>query len=187
MQTLLRIPSGLIGEGTETFALNQEPYTIFGGMTYTYSTTPRCRIILYNNNMKANPSGEKAMEAITGSTDDEVKVKQWMMCRFGGIDDTPDIDENNQIQEAEYVPCSKRGTCEFEGVGCCTIEVSKGLFLSKAEMAVMRLILLPDKLIADELYLSTETIKTHIQNIRRKTNKDSKLELAVWATIKGII
>lgn len=187
MNSSQRIPGGLIGKGTETFALNNEPYTIYGGQTYPFDSTPKSRIVLYKEHMKRNPKGEKAMESITNSKDLMVKTKQWMLCRFGGMDNTPDIDENNQIQEAEYVPCSKRGSCKFEGIGCCTVEVSKGIFLSKAELAVVKLSFLPDKLIAASLFISTETVKNHITNSRKKIGLNSSKELVHWATIKGII
>lgn len=182
-----RMPGGLIGKGTETFAVGSEPYTIFGGITYPFDTTPKSRINIYVNHMRSNPKGERVMEEMTGSYNDTTKVKQWMLCRFGGMDNTPDIDENNRIQEAEYVPCSKRGVCPFEGKGCCTVEVSKNIFLSKAEMAVIRLIRLSDKMIANELFISNETVKTHIQNIRKKISAPSKLDVVYWAAIKGII
>ena len=188
MTVVERIPAGLFGKGTETFAINNEPYTAFNGRINPFETTHRSRIEIYKNHMKANPVGEKAMEELTGSSDDEVKVKQWMLCRFGGMDDTPDIDDNNAIQEAEYVPCPKRGgMCEHEGKGCCTVEVNTGVFLSRAELAVTRLVANPYKIIADELFISIDTVKTHIQNIRKKTNTHSIVELVYWASIKGII
>lgn len=187
MPSAIRIPSGLIGKGTESFTLNQEPYTIFGGQTYCFPTTPSCRVSLYADHMRANPKGERAMEKMTGSKDLMVKTKQWMMCRFGGMDNTPDIDENNNIQAAEYVPCSKRGTCPFEGEGCSTIEVAEGVFLSKAELAVVRLCNHPEKIIADILFISTETVKNHIANSKKKAGIPSSKELVHWATINGII
>lgn len=187
MDLLNRLPGGLIGKATETVRIQDQPFTFFGGKMYCFDTTPECRISIYSDHMRANRKGEKAMEVMTGSMDLFVKTKQWMLCRFGGLDDTPDIDENNRVQEAEYVPCEKRGSCPFEGIGCCTVEVSPGLFLSKAELAVTRLVRLGDKMIADTLFISTETVKTHIQNIRRKTKTESKLDLVHWATVKGII
>lgn len=187
MNSVQRRTAGMIGKGTETFAIGNEPFTIYEMKIYPFESTPKSRIALYKEHMHNNPKGELAMEGLTGSKDPLAKTKQWMVCRFGGMDNTPDIDENNVIQEAEYVPCAKRGSCPFEGIGCCTIEVSKGVFLSKAELAVVRLINLPDKNIADELFICTETVKTHIQNIRKKINRPSKIEVAIWATIKGII
>ncbi len=188
MNLITRLPAGLYCGGTETVTINDEPRTTFKGTPYSFNDTPKCRIALYSAHMKRNPIGEKAMEGITGSKDDKVKVKQWMMCRFGGLDDTPDIDENDNIQEAEYVPCAKRGgLCAYEGKGCCTIEVSPGVFLSKAELSVVRLSYLPDKLIADQLFISTETVKNHITNSRKKIGLGSSKELVRWASIKGII
>lgn len=188
MNLITRLPAGLYSKGTETVTINNEPRTTFRGMPYSFKDTPRCRIDLYKAHMKQHPVGEKAMEDITRSKDDEVKVKQWMMCRFGGFDNTPDIDENDNIQEAEYVPCPKRGgLCAYEGKGCCTVEVAKGVFLSKAELSVVRFSYLPDKLIADQLFISTETVKNHLTNSRNKIGLGSTKELVWWASIKGII
>lgn len=187
MNSVERRIAGVMKGGTETFTFQNEPYTNYQGRTYSYDTTPKSRIRIYTSHMKANPKGERAMEAIVKSDNDKAKVRQWMMCRFGGMDDTPDIDANGVIQEAEYVPCPKRGVCPFEGTGCVTVEVNQGVFLSKAELAVVRLSRLPDKLIADSLHISTETVKNHITNSRKKIGLESKLELVHWATIKGII
>lgn len=187
MNSVERRTAGMIGRGTETFALGEEPFTTYRAVTYPFSTTPKSRIVLYSEHMQSNPRGEKAMELITGSKDIVAKTRQWMLCRFGGLDDTADINENNKIQEAEYVPCSKRGICPFEGEGCCTIEVTHGVFLGKAELAVVRLCFLPDKLIADQLFISTETVKNHMTNSRKKIGLKSGKELVRWATIKGII
>jgi len=187
MTVIERLPAGLFGKGTESFNIENEPYTSFRGTVTDFENTPECRIELYTSHMKSDPRGEKAMEKMTGSKNDRVKVRQWMMCRFGGLDNTPDIDGDDRIQEAEYVPCSKRGTCPFEGAGCCTVEVYKGVFLSKAELAVARLLLDQDKIIADRLHISPETVKTHMINIRRKTGSLSRAQLVHWATNKGII
>lgn len=187
MNSVERRTAGMIGRGTETFTFEDQPYTRYKSITYPYETTPSSRKAIYKAHMKAHPVGEKAMEGITGSTDDDVKLKQWMMCWFGGMDDTPDIDENDVVQEAEYVPCEKRGICKFEGIGCCTVEVSHGVFLSKAELAVVRLCFLPDKLIADELGISTETVKNQNASSRKKIGLNSSKELVWWAAIKGII
>lgn len=186
MKSLSRIPSGLIGKGTETVRINDEPYTIFKGKIHCFPTTPECRISLYRDHMQQHPEGERAMEKITGSKDILVKTKQWMLCRFGGMDDTPDISEQNIIQEAEYVPCPKRDTCPYKGIGCKKNVSINGVTLSKSELAVLKFIRLHDKEIADALFLSTETIKTHIQNILRRLDC-SRSDLIHWATIKGII
>lgn len=67
-----------------------------------------------------------------------------------------------------------------------TIATKKPI-LSKSELAVVKLIYLPNKVIADILFISVETVKTHIQNIRKKIQCPSKLDVALWAVKNGLI
>jgi DNA-binding NarL/FixJ family response regulator len=55
------------------------------------------------------------------------------------------------------------------------------LVISKRENDVLRLIHLPDKLIAHRLHISTETVANHLTNVRRRNGLASKIELAIVA------
>ncbi|QEL01090.1 response regulator transcription factor [Olivibacter sp. LS-1] len=59
--------------------------------------------------------------------------------------------------------------------------------LTKAELEVLLHIQLPEKLIAEKLFRSPNTIRRHMFNIRTKLRKANKAELAVWAAKKGVI
>ncbi|TCV17096.1 regulatory LuxR family protein [Sphingobacterium alimentarium] len=115
----------------------------------------------------------------------EDRIYRYMLCNFGGLDDKPDFDKHGNVSRSEYYDCGLRGKCQFEGKLCCSIKVSNG-YLSKSEIEVLKLIRLPDKLIADTLHRSPETISTHLQNIREKTGESDKVNLALFALSIGI-
>jgi len=181
---------GLLGQETEVISINNEPITFTLGRFFRYEFLPEFTKKKFMDHMKSHPSGEKAMERITGSKNDEVKLKQWMHCRFGGSDHTADVDSYGNVQDDEYVPCNKRqtlgGCCSEEGEGCNTILLPDGYKLTKAELRIVQNSFLDEKEIADKLFLSIETVRTHSKNIRKKTGLRSMKEIAIWAVSKGV-
>lgn len=189
--TVNRIPGGLLGRTTEFFTVVegslQRAMTLFNGRTYDFPTTPICRKEILQRRLDKQPELKAIYIEMTGSTDKEVILEKFTMCKYGALNNEPDIDENNRLSEPEYVPCPQRGNCKYEGKGCCTIMVNEGVFLSKSETEVFKLANLEDKVIADKLFISLETVKKHFQNIRKKTGFEDKKQMIHWATIKNII
>ncbi|HEY1025309.1 MAG TPA: hypothetical protein VGE26_09115 [Sphingobacteriaceae bacterium] len=186
-----RIPGGLLEGTTEFFTISKpetqvEPMCIYNGILYDFSGTPDCRKEILRKRMKSEPRVEHAMEVMVGP-DEERKLAKFTACRYGAMNSDADIDANGNLSEPEYVPCGERDTCKFQGTGCVSIMVREGVFLSKAQTAVFIRVKLPDKNIADELFLSVETVKAHWKAIRKATGLNNKIEIAIWATQKGII
>ncbi len=107
-------------------------------------------------------------------------------CRFGGLDNGPDIDADGNVCQSEYVECSLRGQCKAEGKLCLALKCANGV-LTRREMEVLKYVRLEDKLIADQLNVKVDTVITHLINIREKTGLTNKAHLAVFASQKGII
>jgi len=112
--------------------------------------------------------------------------KQHAYCKYGGLDTNPDIDVDGNMGHSEFFDCGRRGKCKSEGKLCCVMQVKFGV-LTKTEIEIIRMVIMPDKLIAEKLEISVTTVLTHWQNIRRKTGFRSKIEIAVFATKKGMI
>src|SRR5690606_14910480 len=113
------------------------------------------------------------------------RIYRYILCSFGGLDKTPDINVNGEVHHSEYYECGLRGTCKFEGKLCWSIKVANG-FLTRSEIEILKYIRLADKQIADVLNKSPETILSHMQNIRAKTGEADKVNLAIFAIEKGI-
>ncbi|QTE37524.1 helix-turn-helix transcriptional regulator [Mucilaginibacter gossypii] len=80
------------------------------------------------------------------------------------------------------VPCDKCGSTSHSHFIQSGIKIKNGVTLSPSEMEVFKRVMLADKVIADQLFISVETVKKHFQNIRRKTGLSNKIEIAIWAT-----
>ncbi|WP_131535548.1 response regulator transcription factor [Pedobacter nototheniae] len=180
-----RLIAGLVDKAVEFFVHRNEVYCVHDGRTYVFEEIPRWIIDIVEHDMLKHEDAIKAL-ALWENLADEDYIRQYIICRFGGIDDEPDIDTKGVVHEAEYFDCGLRGTCKHEGKLCTAFKVANG-YLTKMELAILKLINLPDKIIADRLSISTETVSTHQQNIRIKTGLKSKVELAIFAQKKGII
>lgn len=114
------------------------------------------------------------------------RLEKFVSCRFGGFDDQPDIDVNDNTTP-EYFDCSQRGSCPVEGKLCKHIKASEG-FLTPREIEFIKLISqdLADKEIADKLGISYHTATTHRTNIQHKIGANSKVGIATFAIQKNI-
>lgn len=182
---LAQLPAGLVDNGVEFFVHNNEVKCLHQERVYIFKLFPGWIIEIIEEDMMKYPEALKALADWKIFHRDDM-IRQYIYCRFGGFDSDPDIDTHGKINHTEYFDCGQRGICPYEGKLCCTIKVSNGN-LTKQEVEVLKLVQLPDKLIADKLNISIETVSSHWQNIRTKTDKKSKIELAVFAQYKNLI
>lgn len=176
---------GIIDKSVEFFVHDNEVNCMHDGQRYVYSEIPKPIIDRIETDMLQYPEALKALTQWENLAEFEY-VRQYIYCRFGGIDAEPDIDVNGGIHHTEYFDCGLRGKCKYEGKLCCSIKVDNGI-LTKTEMEVLKHINMPDKNIADIMHISEHTVNSHTQNIRIKTGKTSKVELAFLARDLGII
>jgi len=181
-----RIYAGMIDKGVEFFEDldTRILYCSHDMRQYRWPHFPENVIAIVEKDMLDNPK-KLAQLVKWPNLRDEDRIYRYILCNFGGLDDTPDVDEHGNVHRSEYYECGLRGKCPFEGKLCDSIKVQNG-FLTKAELEVLKYVRLPDKAIADKLNRSPETISTHLQNIREKTGESDKLNLALFAAEKGI-
>ena len=106
-------------------------------------------------------------------------VHRFIRCNFSAYDNQKDLDGNGSTH-FEFVPCPLRGECKHCNIVCNPRFNSK---LSTKEEVVMRLYaegLRADE-IADRLFNSIETVKTHKRNALRKLNMHSLPEFLAFA------
>lgn len=103
------------------------------------------------------------------------EMEAYVVEHFGGLDGDPDITINGET-----------GNPEFNGT-LNKFDLGNGYHLTPCELRVLELIEMPNKLIADKLFVSVATVESHWQNIRTKTGLANKPELTRFATRKGII
>lgn len=107
-------------------------------------------------------------------------VRRFCKCNFGKLDGTKyDISRIGKFN-FEKVECPLRGECRFEGVICSPKFNSK---LSDAELRVMKLVYqgVGKNEIAEQLYLSPNTIKNHIKSVYMKLGIHEKSDFLRYA------
>ncbi|MFD2961307.1 MULTISPECIES: response regulator transcription factor [Olivibacter] len=180
-------PAGLVCNKVEIFANGDEPHCLTGGQTYSFEDfSDRTKEILQES---LDNSDDDVHEGLTlmGKIDQEDRLKQFTYCMFGGFDHFHDIDENGKLGDIEYFDCGKRGNCPGEFLVCKLPQTDNGS-LTKSETQVLKLIRYGKtvKEIAYETHTSELTIKTHIQNIKKKVGYGRMAELAVFAFAKQL-
>jgi len=109
------------------------------------------------------------------------EMEEFVFNRWGGMDDVLDIDENGNPSDPEYL--SDFAPAYFDN----------GKRISDAEMRVLSIIHLEDKVIAERLFLSPNTVHRHFQSmfinsgISFMIGQNKRNVLALWASKKGII
>lgn len=181
------LPGGLTDASVEFFVFQNNVHCLYQGKTYSYEEFPKVITDIIEADMLQNPKAMKAL-ADWDITDQDQQIRQYISCRFGGFDETPDITVDQQTIHTEYVNCGRRGQCKYEGQLCCNIMLKNGM-LSSREMQVLRLIGMGalDKEIADHLSISEETLRNHKDSICQKAGISRKPALAVLAHQKNLI
>ena len=116
-------------------------------------------------------------------------VKRFIRCNFSRLDNTfTDIDflGDNERFNVEKVECPIRGECPYEGVVCCAKQSN---CLSRAEhrVAVLWFDGMDKERIAEELYLSPDTVNNHINNIYKKINVHDRGEFVKFMIANDVI
>lgn len=110
-------------------------------------------------------------------------VRRFCKCNFGSLDHTrKDIEGTLNF---ERVQCPLRGECRNEGIICSPKVMTA---LTEAEKRVMRLVCegRSNTQIADELYISPNTVKKHISTSFLKTGCRNRAEFVKYANEHSI-
>lgn len=176
-----KLPAGLVNKSVEFFIHNDLIFCIYDGKIYAFDDTPPNIITIIEDEMKANSSAMKAMNAWGIQTKNE-KIKQYIACRFGKFDANPDIDADGQIRHSEYTDCGRRGKCPYENKICAPMTLKNGV-LSKKDIRILKLIgaNMLDKQICAALNITTEVLRGAKKRLCASAGLESKTALAVLA------
>ncbi len=176
------LPPGLMDDAAEFFIHDNEIWCLYRGNRISFENFPEHILDVLDSDMVSNP---KAMKALYDwdITDPDARMRQYVACRFGGFDNTPDICRDGVVQAAEYVDCGRRGgMCDYEGKLCSSIVLEYGI-LTKKEIEVLRQIGLGlfDKEICDVLNIAQDTLRTHKDHLYQKSGVQRKAGLSILA------
>ncbi|QBQ41185.1 response regulator transcription factor [Sphingobacterium psychroaquaticum] len=180
-----KIIAGLIDDGAEFFKNEGKLYCVHARQTHEWPNFPDKVVSLIEADMLKHPEALRALSEWENLLPED-HMYRYIVCRFGGIDDEPDINLEGKIAHKEYFECGLRGKCRFEGKLCCSIKAEYGM-LTKMELEVLKCSSLGYKEIGERLFISVETVSTHMQNLRLKTGLKNSTQLAIYAMQKGVI
>lgn len=178
------VPAGLFMDMTaEFFAANDRGYCLFEGKRQHITELPtviKNRIVDFYSR---RAGAERAYESMAGKCE-EAKIEQCVKCMFGNFDNNADMCAKGLLTP-EVVICAQRGICKFEGIGCLpTNGIEK---LSPAQKRVAMISYLSGKEIAATLYISTNTVKRHLQDAMHLTGARNAKELTMMVAQSGLI
>lgn len=188
MKEQSRIPAGLMDDNFEFFQWRGVLMVLSGGRVRAFERLPaRDPVVLkVKQDMAGHPAAMAALDdmGITGRLD---RMVRYIRCRYGNLDGNPDITVDGSTSD-EYWDCGLRGNCKYEGTLCGKVKAPGGDFTSR-ELQVIQLLSrdLPNKLIADDMGVSTITVNTHIQNINHKIGSHSKYGIVAYAARNNLI
>ncbi|GAK96850.1 DNA-binding response regulator [Nonlabens tegetincola] len=127
----------------------------------------------------------KAQEDLSHLSQNE-KMERFAFCLYGGVDHTPDVDENGILLESENFRCSNNCTClawSSKTIGDNTFK------LTRREIEVLDALSTGqiDLVLIDELNISQSTLNTHRKNLFNKFNVQSTTALVMKASSLKII
>lgn len=183
----MNLPAGLCDQNLEVFIHEGILKASFNGTIQLFSELPEQIKSIFLDDMLANPTAIKSMRSMGKVNIDEM-LDQYVSCRFGGFDATPDLTPETQKLLPEYWECGHRNSCPYEGKLCEMVKVGE-TYLTKREIMCIKQITsgLADKNCADNLGVTEQTFAVHKRNIYSKLGINCKTELMTFSIKNNIV
>lgn len=175
------IPAGIF-VGTEVFVKDSKIYAMYNGQLMFFEDLPsqekRCFVDKYMEDL----SGRFFIQNRMGISGFESGFKQWLFCKFGAMDRTPDYLCGEVIPD-RYNSACQRTECAGRGVLC-------GVECGLKSYEVETLKRLKDGKTLEEvaaiLCVAVPTVKSRIRKLKRMFNVSNLVALVSMATDLGL-
>lgn len=180
----MKLPAGIVDHDIEFFLFRGNLMFLHNGRARSFDKLPAEMISYLHDLLASIPDADLCLDCMDLQEPAHLsfemrRLYQFVLCRFSSFDLVADITEGGHMAP-EHTLCDKRGRCPYEGILCVPVAKSK---LSSRELEVIRMLPedLPFKLIADRMGITTNTVRTHIQNIQSKIGVHSHRAILAWA------
>ncbi len=175
------LPAGLEDSSLEIYTYKDELRVLYKGKAISFSKLPKEIIAIFRNDLEQNNEARKSLRLDFKIKDQKGQLVQYVKCRYGGFDFTPDLTNDGKINPEAW-DCGRKHACCGYGKICPAVEGPHGK-ITPGELRVMRLVCdgHSDKLIADKLNISINTELKHMNNIRHKLNVYSRQEIVIFS------
>jgi len=181
-----KIPAGIKDLDFEFYDNDGEVFFMQNKQVLRFEDVDVDYMTLLRDDLELHPKALRAMEEC-GIATPNAQNKKWAVCNFGNFDNKADLTRDGVIIH-EHVRCQYRGSCKHEGIICLPVEAPNGQ-ITPRELQIIKLFPndLPDKIIADNLGMSLNTMNVHRSNIERKIGCHSKAGIVAFAYQKNLI
>lgn len=176
-----QLPAGLKDAGLEIYYQNGDINCLYLGKQYLFEELPDDVRELIEIQLINDPPAISSLETDMGILDSNEMTRQYVLCNYGGFDMNPDLAADGK-SEREYWECGRRGKCPGEGK-VCKLPKGPGGALTPRELMVVRSVAkgLPDKLIANQLDITINSVKTYLCRIRAKIHAYNRIDIMRFA------
>jgi DNA-binding CsgD family transcriptional regulator len=185
-QLIHRLPAGMMqgDKSTEIFGCRetQKVYALSDGKSIPFEElNPALRAQIFEKLL----DDSKAMEDLKHLSQTEA-ISKYAFCVYGAADSNADFCANGKLKEADNFICSKNCQClKWQSKNI----IINGNRLTIREIEIIQLLATDksDKMIADELGISTSTLDTHKNHLFEKAGVFSKNGLIMLAASEKIV
>lgn len=178
---MTKLPAGLVDANLEVFLHGNELKAICNGQVKDYLDLPLEIRAPFKSEMFQDLEAVEVLSTDFKITETAKMEEQFVACRYGSLNYTPDFDGKRLKSDAPI--CDNIGTCKGFAIVC-----KVPAHLTRREYELVRNIVngLQDIEISFKYKISVPTIRTHLRNIRQKIKVNNRVEIAHWASEKGI-
>lgn len=175
------IPAGIF-QGTEVFVKDNAVYAMYQGKRVLFEDLPGAEKRYFIDKYMADNAGRAFILNQFGIVEFEAGFKQWLSCKFGALDGSPDCVDGNIIADAYNSACRTKN-CPGRGVFCGTKVGLKGY-----EVETLRYLKEGRKIeeVAKILCISTPAVKSRINKMKGMFNAPNLVALIGMATDLGV-
>jgi len=169
----------------EFFAHQGQAFVFIDGEKMPVADAPVRIHQMIRRDIEHHPGATAALESLNIS-DPVAQHEQYVMCMYGELKSEPDfIDFKHNPSNNEFTSliCGTKN-CKYRGILCQKVHGQYGN-LTKRESEVLHYLskgARPQE-IADALFISITTVRTHIENIKLKIGADSLSGVAIFASV----
>ena len=180
------LPGGFEGYTVEVFHQDGELKAIYNSNIIPFIELPDHIKARFETELIRDKTAMNSLRRDFGLTDGAEMLEQYMKCRYGGFDNTPDMQGNHTTPE--YWDCGRRNICPAEGK-VCKLPIGVNGNITPREMQVISLLAKgnSDKQIAVRLNISTTTVITYQNRIREKLGVTNRVGIIMYAVNNNLI
>lgn len=183
---MTKVYPGMLCQNSEIFVSGSQVNVISNGTVKPFAEISFPHYQLLKETAQSDEKIMRELERMCPGSEFH-QIEKFAMCRFGGIDFHPDI-QDNRLTDGDHWDCPLKGSCSGEGVVCKSVRYN-GQALSRVKIDLIKL-LATDKTnqtIALELDIPEGTMHLLKKDLYKIFTVQTKQELALKAHYINLI